>query len=93
MTYCPCTGHFTVKTGGMVPLVKLVSLKHSFPFDLTVVFDTYSENPRNLSVLPLLESVSIKSIIQKSLHKIMQTQVPCDSGYSMIMIQPCYKAV
>lgn len=42
---------------GMVDLVKLVSLKHKVPFSLIVVFDRYTENPRNSAVKKFLSSV------------------------------------
>lgn len=35
-----------VNTVGMVSVVKLVSLKHSVPISLSVVLETYTENPR-----------------------------------------------
>ena len=48
MTYCPCMGQVTLKTSGIVLLVKFVSLKHNTPDDLVVVFEINKENPRNL---------------------------------------------
>ena len=54
MTYCPCTEHVALKSGGIVYKVKLWSLKHSTPSDLSVVLDTYKENPRNRGVKPFL---------------------------------------
>lgn len=48
MTYCPCIGHRTVKTGGTVVTVKWLSLKHSLPSDISVVLDTYNEKPKKL---------------------------------------------
>ena len=38
-----------LKTGGMVLKVKFLSSKHNVPSDLSVVFDMYNENPRNLA--------------------------------------------
>lgn len=48
MTYCPCIGHRTVKTGGTVVTVKWLSLKHSLPSNISVVLDTYNEKPKKL---------------------------------------------
>lgn len=41
-------GQVTLKTSGIVLLVKFVSLKHNIPDDLVVVFEINKENPRNL---------------------------------------------
>lgn len=49
MTYCPWTGHVVLKTGGMVFLVKLLSLKHRVPRNISGVLETYSENPKKVS--------------------------------------------
>lgn len=46
MTYCPRTKQFVVNTGGIVFIVKILSLKHSVPCNISVVFETYTENPR-----------------------------------------------
>lgn len=47
MTYWPWTKQVILKTAGIVFDVKLVSLKQSCPWLLSVVFETYMENPRN----------------------------------------------
>lgn len=57
MTYCPCTGQAVVNTAGIVSSVKLVSLKHSIPSNLSVVLETYTENPRNNRVKILEEPI------------------------------------
>ena len=41
-----------LKIAGIVLSVKTVSLKHRCPSDLSVVLETYNENPRNLEVKP-----------------------------------------
>lgn len=45
----------------MVLKVKLVSLKHKIPSDVSVVLETYKENPRNLDVQPLDGPVYVNS--------------------------------
>ena len=62
MTYCPYTGQVVVNTGGMVSSVKLVSLKHKIPCNISVVLDTYTENPRKWIVKVFEEPVSEKMI-------------------------------
>lgn len=49
MTYCPCEGHSVVNivnSAGTDSFVKWVSLKQIVPCNLSVVLDTYTENPR-----------------------------------------------
>ena len=48
MTYRPRTEQFVVKTAGIVFKVKFSLWTHNFPSDLSVVFETYKENPKNL---------------------------------------------
>ena len=48
MTYRPCTKQFVVKIAGIVFKVKFSLSTHNFPSDLSVVFETYNENPKNL---------------------------------------------
>lgn len=40
------------KIDGIVLRVKTLSLKHTYPSDLSVVLETYNENPRKLGVKP-----------------------------------------
>lgn len=56
MTYLPCVIHVMFVGLGIVALVQFVSLKHSFPSSLLVVFDIYTENPKNLQVYPFCKS-------------------------------------
>lgn len=60
MTYCPYTGQVVVNTAGMVSSVKLLSLKHKIPCNLSVVLDTYTENPRKWFVKVFEEPISEK---------------------------------
>lgn len=46
MTYCPCTGQVMVRLAGIVSTVKMLSLKHRVPCNLSVVLDTYTESPK-----------------------------------------------
>lgn len=39
-----------LRTAGIVLLVKSLSLKHNVPPSRDVVFETYTENPKNLEV-------------------------------------------
>ena len=55
MTYCPCTAQVVLNTYGMLSNVYSLSLTHNTPSDLSVVLDTYKENPMNLGAKPLLE--------------------------------------
>lgn len=61
MTYCPYTGQVVVNTAGMVSSVKLLSLKHKIPCNLSVVLDTYTENPRKWFVKVFEEPISEKN--------------------------------
>lgn len=55
-----------LKTSGIVLILKESYLKHSVPSDIEVVFETYTENPKNLEVYPLDESVSkLKHLINQ----------------------------
>lgn len=45
-----------MKTAGIVSVVKTLSLKHNAPSSLDVVFETYTEKPKNLDVKPFDES-------------------------------------
>lgn len=51
---------------GIVSKVKLLSLKHNTPSSFSVVFDTITENPRNLDVcvflVPTNKSQNIQSL-------------------------------
>lgn len=49
-----------VNIAGIVSLVKFSSLKHRLPCNLSVVLETYTENPKNLAVYPLFLSGSSK---------------------------------
>ena len=46
-------GHVILTTGGMVLEVKMESLKHRVPWDLSDVLEMYKENPRNVCVYGL----------------------------------------
>lgn len=61
MTYFPCTIQVILGIAGTVVLLKEVSLKQSFPSVVTVVLETYTENPRTLVVKPLLIPKNNKS--------------------------------
>ena len=50
-----------MKTAGIVLIVKLLSLKHKSRSSLFVVFETYTEKPRNRLVYPF-EGSNIKKI-------------------------------
>lgn len=63
MTYFPYTGQVVVNTAGMVSSVKLLSLKHKIPCNLSVVLDTYTENPRKWFVKVFEEPISEKNDI------------------------------
>ena len=52
---------FVVKTAGIVLIVKLLSLKHKSRSSLFVVFETYTEKPRNRLEYPF-EGPNIKKI-------------------------------
>lgn len=43
---------------GIVSKVKLLSLKHNTPSVFSVVFDTITENPKNLDAWPFLASTN-----------------------------------
>lgn len=51
-----------MNTEGMVSAVKLLSLKHNIPCNLSVVLDTYTENPRKWFVKVFEEPISEKVI-------------------------------
>lgn len=44
---------FVVNTAGIVLEENFLSLKHNIPCDISVVFDTYNENPRKDDVYSL----------------------------------------
>lgn len=58
---CPCTRQTALNTAGIVSSVKCVSLKHSVLCNLSVVLETYTENPRKDALLkydvPVMEKV------------------------------------
>lgn len=58
MTYCPWTEQLIVNTAGRLLVVKLLSLKHKVPCDLSVVFETNTEKPRKLD--GMYDMVSVK---------------------------------
>lgn len=69
MTYCPYTGQVVVNTAGIVSAIKLLSLKHKVPCNLSVVLDTYTENPRKWFVKvfeePVLEKMKFSLLINE----------------------------
>lgn len=65
MTYLPCVVHEMFVGLGIVALVYLVSLKHNVPSSLIVVFDIYTENPKNLDAYPLFSSVEKYTTVWK----------------------------
>lgn len=69
MTYCPYTGQVVVNTAGIVSAIKLLSLKHKVPCNLSVVLDTYTENPRKWFVKvfeePIVEKMKFSLLINE----------------------------
>lgn len=58
MTYRANIGHVMLIELGIVSKVKLLSLKHNTPSVFSVVFDTITENPKNLDAWPFLASTN-----------------------------------
>lgn len=55
-----------LKTDGIVSGVKLASLKHCIPCNLSVVLEMYSENPRYVKICPLIRPSINNEIIKKN---------------------------
>lgn len=73
MTYCPWTGHVILKTGGMVYVVKLISLKHRVACLISGVIETYNENPKKESASKSLNPGKNKYMI--SIEVVLSSEI------------------
>ena len=81
MTYWPCIGQVIFITGGMVVTLKSSSLKHRVPFNLSVVFEMYTANPKK-SVVNQLSEPEMRILYKYWLHKIITREIVTPEIYT-----------